>query len=90
MFYLMFDDYTFISVWVAELLLLGNSRPLGRQYVPLVFCLFVIFIISYFGFKSGIWLLIALVPEHCFSSNFITLCVKRFVDIVKTAMSVIL
>ena len=46
--------------------LLGNSCPLGYQFVFIVFCLLVIFI-SRFGFKSGICLLIAPVPLHCFS-----------------------
>ena len=36
-----------------------------------VFCLFVFFLfISHFGFKSGIWLLIAPVAVHCFSITF--------------------
>ena len=30
-------------------------------------CLFIFLFISQFGFKSGIWLLIAPVPVHCFS-----------------------
>ena len=51
--------------------LLGYSCPLGKQFVFIVFCLFVIFIfISRFGFKSGICLLIAPVPVHCFSITF--------------------
>ena len=51
--------------------LLGNSFPLGQQFVLIVFCLFVIFIYFPFGFKSGICLLIAPVPVHCFSITFI-------------------
>ena len=39
-----------------------DSCPLGWPYVLIVFCLFVIFFICNFGFKSGIWLLIAPVP----------------------------
>ena len=50
--------------------LLENSCPLGKQFVLIVFCLFVIFIFSHFGFKSGICLLIVLVPVHCFSFTF--------------------
>ena len=47
------------------------SDPLGWPYVHIVICLFVFFIIiSLFGFKSGIWLLIAPVPVHCFSITF--------------------
>ena len=45
--------------------LLGNSCPLGWPYVLSVLCLFLF--ITHFGFKSGIWRLIALVPVHCFS-----------------------
>ena len=54
--------------------LLGSSCSFGWPYVPIVFCLFGISFISHFGFKSGIWLLIAPVPVHCFS---ITLVIKR-------------
>ena len=44
MFHFMFVHYTFSSVWVAEWPLLGNSCPLGKQFVLILFCLFVIFI----------------------------------------------
>ena len=71
MFHFMFVHYTFSSVWVAEWPPFGNSCPLGQQFVLLVFCLFVIFIFSRFGFKSGICLLIAPVPVHCFSITFL-------------------
>ena len=67
MFHLMFIHYTFSSVWVAEWPPLGNSCPFGWPYVLIVFCLFVFLFISHFGFKTGIWLLIAPVPVHCFS-----------------------
>ena len=70
MFHLMFVHDTFSSVWVAEWPLLGNSCPLGWPFVLIVFCLFVIFIYFPFWFKSGIWLLIAPVPIHCFSITF--------------------
>ena len=50
--------------------LLGISCPFGWPYVLIVFCLFVIFIYFPFGFKSGIWLLIAPIPVHCFSISF--------------------
>ena len=46
--------------------LLGNSCPLGWPFVFSVFCLFVILVTSHFGFESGICLLIAPVPVHCF------------------------
>ena len=50
--------------------LLVNSCPLGWSYVLIVFCLFVIFIYFPFGFKSGLWFLIARVPVHYFSITF--------------------
>ena len=72
MFHFMFVHYTFSSFWFAEWpQILGNSCPLSKQFVLIVFCLFVIFI--YFpliGFKSGICLLIAPVPVHCISITF--------------------
>ena len=39
--------------------LLGKNCSLGRPYFLFVFCLFVILVISYFGFEGGIWVLIA-------------------------------
>ena len=62
--------YTFSSVWVAEWPPFGNSCPLGWPLVLIVFCIFVIIFISRFGFKIGIWLLIAPVPGYCFSITF--------------------
>ena len=47
--------------------LLENSCPLGWPFVLIGFCLFVFLFIFHFGFKTGIWLLIASVPVHCFS-----------------------
>ena len=67
MFHLRFVHYSFSLVWVAKWPPLGNSCPLGWPFVLIVFCLFVIFFISGFGFRSRIWLLIAPVPVHCFS-----------------------
>ena len=69
MFHFMFVHYTFRSVGLPSGRLLENSCPLGKQFVLIVFCLFVI-IISRFGFKSGICLLIAPVPVHCYSITF--------------------
>ena len=48
MFHFMFVHYTLSSVWVAGGHLLGNSCPIGLQFVLIVFCLFVIYI--YFPF----------------------------------------
>ena len=44
MFHFMFVHYTFSSVGLLSDHLLGNSCPLGKQLVLIVFCLFVIFI----------------------------------------------
>ena len=46
---------------------MGNRCPLGRQFVLIVFFLFVFYLFSHLGFKSGFFLLIAPVPVHCFS-----------------------
>ena len=70
MSHLMFVHYTFSSIWVAEWPPFEKKLPLGWPYVLIVFCLFVVLFISHFGFKTGILLLIAPVPVHCF---FITL-----------------
>ena len=76
MFHLMFVHYNFNSVLFLSGHLLGNSCLLGWPFVLIVFCLFVIFI--YFGFKSGIWLLIAPVPTRCFSITFTVLEFKTY------------
>ena len=44
MVHFMFVHYTFSSVWVAEWPPLGNSCQLGKKFVLIVICLFVIFI----------------------------------------------
>ena len=43
----------------------GNSYSLGTPYVLIVFLLFVILVISRFGFGGWIWVLIASVPVLC-------------------------
>ena len=48
--------------------------PGVELFVIIVFCLFVNLFISRFGFKSGICLLIAPVPVHCFSITLILFC----------------
>ena len=63
MFHFMFVHHTFSSVWFAEWpQILGNSCPLGKQFVLIVFCLFVIFI--YFP----LWFLERDLPFDCSSS----------------------
>ena len=51
--------------------LLGNSCLLDWPYVLFVFFLFVISIISRFGFGGWIWVLIASVPDLCILFTFI-------------------
>ena len=51
--------------------LLGNSS-LGRQYVFFVFWLFLVLVVSRFGFGGWIWILIASVPEFCVLFTFVT------------------
>ena len=50
--------------------LLGKSCSLGRSYVLFVFLLFVILVISRFGFDGWIWVLIASVPGLCIRFTF--------------------
>ena len=69
MFHLMFVHYTLSSVWVLSGYLSGNRCPLGWPFVLILFCLFVFFVYFPFWFKTGIWLLIAPVPVHYFSST---------------------
>ena len=65
MFHLIFVHYTFSSLFVLlSGLLCGNSCPRGWPFVLIVFCVFVILVISHFGFESRICLFIAQVPVH--------------------------
>ena len=52
--------------------LLGNSCPLSWNFVFIVFCVFVVLVISHFGIEGGICLLIAPVPVHCILITFST------------------
>ena len=72
MFHLMFVHYTFGSVRVAEWPHFGKIavRSVGNM-VSLSFVYLYFLFISYFGFKSGIWPLIAPVPVHCFPITFL-------------------
>ena len=45
--------------------LLGNNSLFGLPYVVFVFLLFVVLVISHFGFEGGTLVLIASVPGHC-------------------------
>ena len=93
--FLLYDVYTndskhglvsrhcFSSVLVDEWpTFFGNSCPIGWLFVLIVFCLFVILVIPHFGFESGICLLIAPVPVHCFLITF-KCCVTAAVLVVK-------
>ena len=78
MFHFMFVHYTFSSVWVAEWPPFGKWLPARLTICSHCFCLFVKLFISRFGFKSGICLLIAPVPVHCFSITFTILLAFLF------------
>ena len=68
MFHFMFVHYTFSSVLVAtfwEIAALSVNNLFSLYFVYLKYLF-----ISRFGFKSGICLLIAPVPVHCFSITF--------------------
>ena len=71
MFHFMFVHYTFSSVWVAKWSPFGE---IAARSVSNLFSLYFVYLlylfISRFGFKSGICLLIAPVPVHCFSITF--------------------
>ena len=72
MFRFMFAHYTFSSVWVTEWPPFGKYLPARLticSHCILSICNIYLFI-SRFGFKSGICLLIAPVPVHCFSVTF--------------------
>ena len=71
-FHLMFFHYTF-SVWFGLVSghLLGQSCPFGWPCVLIVLCLFVILVISRFGFGGGVWFLNAPVPVHSLLGTFI-------------------
>ena len=72
MFHLMFVNDTLSSVLVAEWPPFGKQLP--TRLAICSHCLLFICIFSFifhFVFKSGIWLLIAPVPVHCFSITFI-------------------
>ena len=69
MFHLIFVHHTFSSLFgLLSDHLLGNSC---WPFVLIVFCLFVILVISNFGFGSRICLLIVPVPVHCFLVTFL-------------------
>ena len=71
------SDYVLFRFGLLSGHILGNSFPFSWLYVPIVFCLFVIFIyFPDFGFKSGLLLLIAPVPVHCFSVSFVIMWVS--------------
>ena len=73
MFDLLFVQYILVRFELLSGHLSGNCCPLGWPYLLIVFCLFVFLFISHFDFKSGIWLMIAPVPVHCFSILFSSL-----------------
>ena len=74
MFRLMFIHYTFSSVWVCRV---ATFWEIAARSVSNLFSLYFVYVyyllIARFSFKSGIFLLIAPVPVHCFSITFVVL-----------------
>ena len=66
MFHFMFVHYTFSSVWVAEWPPFGKWLP-----ARLAICSNCILPICNIYSRSGVCLLIAPVPVHCFSITFV-------------------
>ena len=71
MFHIMFAHYTFSSVGLLSGHLLENSCRSVSNLFSLYFGYLQYLFISRSGFKSGVCLLIAPVPVHCFSITFI-------------------
>ena len=65
--------YIILLVWLVLLSghLLGKSCPLGWPCVLIIFCLFVILVISRYGIEGGVWFLVEPVPVHCLLVTFI-------------------
>ena len=85
-------DTIFLGCRVATLWEIASH--LVSRFFSLYFVFFVILVISHFGFKSRIWLLIAPVPVHCVLVTFKTKqkteqstqerCSFLFVDFIKS------
>ena len=72
MFHFIFVHYTFSSVWVAEWPPFGKLLPARLAICShCILSICNIYLFPVFGFKSGICLLIAPLPFHCFSITFI-------------------
>ena len=52
------------------------ARSVGHMFSLSFVYLYFLFI-SHSGFKSGIWLLIAAVPVHCFSITFLKMRLRK-------------
>ena len=50
--------------------LLGNSCSLSLQYALFVSCIFIVLVISNFGFEDRILVLFVSVPGHCLFLTF--------------------
>ena len=93
MFHIMFVHYTFSSVWVAEWPPLGliAARSVSNLF-SLCFVYLQYLIISCFGFKSGICILVAPVPVHCFSISFtviaLTICHSDYHNISRSWLNI--
>ena len=69
-FHFMFVHIILVRLGFLSGHLLGKSFSLSRPFVLFVVLLFVIFVISRFGFDGRICVPIALVPGHCLLVTF--------------------
>ena len=67
----MFFHNNFSSVWVGDWPPFEKELLTRLSLCSLCILIFVILVISHFGFEGGIWVLIAPVPGHCILVTFI-------------------
>ena len=65
-------------IWIAGQGLKFHQPFIGGPYVLFGFRLFVILVISRFGFDGGIWVLVAPVPGHCILVTFVSRPIQSF------------
>ena len=65
-------------MWFSALLVLVSVSVLFWKYVLFVLYLFIILVVSHFGFQSSTVVLIASVPGHCLPFTFMVLQNETF------------
>ena len=71
--------YCFSITYVAEWPLFGKVLLIRLTDVLFVLYLFVILVVSHFGFEGGTFVLIAPVPGHCLPFTF-SLCLSETLE----------